>query len=144
VVEAAVTGLRFHQVKTITAAKELYARFMPGDYWCGDDHAHWALHEPNGAVVAFCSAVYRPGAGYVYLSSAGVLPTHRGGGVQRRLIRHRLRWGQRQGATRAVTYTLLHNYASIANLLKCGFRFAAKPRGWPGVQGDVHYFERDL
>lgn len=111
--------------------------------WPGDDHTYWQLTEGT-KTVAVMSAVYRPEKGYVFLSYAITDPLCNHRGLQRRLIRYRLQWAKRQGAIYAVTYTLLHNYPSIANLLKCGFQFAREPRGWVGVGSDVHYFEKQL
>lgn len=132
-------------------AKELWADFQrlddSTDKWPGDDHTYWRLmvwDRGDWIDVGMCSAVYRSDKGYAYLSYAIFDPRYRGAGWQRRTIRHRLAWAKRQGAIYATTYTLLHNYPSIANLLKCGFRFAEKPRGWVGVEGDVHYFEKVL
>lgn len=115
------------------------------DQWPGDDHTYWRLApDLMAGSLGMCSAVHRPEKGYVYLSYAVVSPIIRSAGLQRRMIRHRLNWAKRQGAIFATTYTLIHNYPSIANLLKCGFRFSEKPLGWCGVTGDVHYFERQL
>jgi RimJ/RimL family protein N-acetyltransferase len=128
-------------------ARDLWEDFQElhgsDDRWPGDDHKYWALFDGDEPV-AITSAVYRHAKGYVYLSYAIVDPRRAGAGIQRRLIRQRLRWAKSVGAQYAITYTLLHNYPSMANLLRCGFKFAAKPRGWPGVAGDVHYFEKGL
>lgn len=130
-------------------ARELWADMQQAvgctDLWPGDDHTYWRLvPDSMEGALGLCSAVYRPDKGYAYLSYAVVHPIVQSAGLQRRMIRHRLRWAERQGAIFATTYTFLHNYPSIANLLKCGFRFAEKPLGWTGVAGDVHYFERQL
>lgn len=137
--------MRTTQVEDLEEQKELYERFMPGDIWCGDDHTWWQI-SVSGHVIAACSAVYRPTKGYVYFSSAGVDPAYRGVGLQRRMIQTRLRWAKRQGAVYVVTYARTSNYASVANLLKCGFRFAKEPRGWAGVEESAYYFyfEKEL
>ena len=109
----------------------------------GEDHTYWLLQHENQNI-GLTSAAYRPEKGYVYLSYAITMPTCREKGLQRRMIQHRLRWAKRQGAFYVVTYTLLHNYPSIINLLRCGFKFAATPRGWLGHGPDVHYFEKQL
>ncbi len=53
------------------------------------------------------------------------------------MIKARIAWAKRVGAREIITYTLLRNYDSFVNLLKCGFRFY-KPEV-PYVGDDVHY-----
>lgn len=57
----------------------------------------------------------------VRLTRCYVAQSHRGSGAQRRLIRARLTWGRRHGATSASTYTHGDNVASARNLIRCGF-----------------------
>jgi GNAT superfamily N-acetyltransferase len=139
--------VRIKRIDDLEDARELWTEFQAlhdtNDAWPGDDHTYWQLLDDT-TVVAIMSAVYRPEKAYVYLSYAIVHPLRAQAGLQRRLIRYRLQWARRQGAIYAVTYTLLHNYPSIMNLVKCGFRFAKTPRGWIGVGSDVHYFEIQL
>lgn len=114
------------------------------DHWPGTDHTYWRM-EAGDRCIGICSAVIRPERGYVYLSYSVIEPVARGGGLQRQSINHRLRWARRGGAIYATTYATHDNFASIANLLRCGFRFVPRPTGWPGVaRKDVHYFERPL
>lgn len=128
-------------------AREYWADFQAThdkeDKWPGDDHTYWLLTEGKDPI-GLTSAVFRPEKGYVYLSYAIIMPHSRVAGLQRRLINHRLRWAKRQGAFYAVTYTLLHNYPSIINLLRCGFKFAEEPRGWLGYGPGFHYFDKQL
>ena len=139
--------MRIQLLDDLEDARELWNEFQAAhnnsDMRPGDDHIYWTLTD-NKTHVGFTSAVFRPEKGYVYLSYAITMPTCREKGLQRRMIQHRLRWAKRQGAFYVVTYTLLHNYPSIINLLRCGFKFAATPRGWLGHGSDVHYFEKQL
>jgi len=141
------TTVRIKKIDDLDEARELWSDFQTmhdiGDLWPGDDHTYWELTDGKRTYAVF-SAVYRPEKAYAYLSYAIIDPTILHTGLQRRLIRYRLQWARKQGAIYAVTYTLLHNYPSISNLLKCGFRFARTPRGWHGVGDGVHYFERQL
>lgn len=97
----------------------------------------WVLtagREPAG----FCSirdVKDTPGVGY--LSRAGVLPTHRGRGLQRRLIRVRLRKARNVGWTRVIT-TTYDNPASSNNLIACGFRLYVPETPW-GVEGTLYW-----
>lgn len=135
--------MRLRLIDDIDDARELWGAFGDGDTWPGDDHTYW-IASIDGNIAGMCSAVCRHDKGYVYLSYGVVDRAFRGASLQRQMIRKRLKWGKEQGAVYAVTYTLRNNYPSIVNLLRCGFRFADKPRGWCGVGNDVHYFERQL
>lgn len=140
--------MKIQLIEDLDEARELWAWLQrehgTADRWPGDDHTYWRCIDKRGMDCGITSAVHRPERGYVYLSYGILHPLELGNGLQRRMIQHRLRWAKRQGAIYAVTYTLLHNYPSIVNLLRCGFRFAKEPRGWAGVGNDVHYFEREL
>lgn len=124
------------------AVRKLHEVVMPGDDWVGDDHTFWIARDPIGKPVGFCSAIYRPERGYVYLSRAGVIKTARGHGLQRRMIRARVAWARRQGASEVLTYTILKNYSSFPNLLKCGFQFYSPDVSYVG--DDVHYLRLKL
>jgi ribosomal protein S18 acetylase RimI-like enzyme len=89
----------------------------------------------RGRVRAFADARIVDGD-TIYLSRCGVLPDARGLGLQRRLIRARLRG--RRGP--AVTYTAAWNCASSNNLIACGFRLYTPVRAWAGR--DVLYWIR--
>lgn len=101
----------------------------------------WVCYHDDGTPVAYCTAC-DIGHGAVFLSSAGVLPCARGAGLQRRMIRARIQWARTMGASTVITYTVYDNYASIVNLLKCGFEFYTPHYRWVGK--DVHYFIKDL
>lgn len=124
--------------------RELYELALPGCSMPGDDHQWWIARAEDGTVAGFCSAVYRPEQGYVFLSSAAVAAAFQGIGLQRRLIRVRVRWARRMGAKQVLTYTVLKNYPSMQNLLRCGFRFWEPPEGWAWVGPNVHYFRREF
>lgn len=57
-----------------------------------------------------------------YLSLAGVLPEHRGHGLQRRLICTRLHYARQQHWRTVITETVYDNPQSANNLIACGFR----------------------
>lgn len=122
--------------------RELHTLAMPDDHWVGDDHTFWIARDGSGKPVGFCSAICRPERGYVFLSRAAVAVSARGARLQRRMIRARVAWARKQGATEVITYTLLKNYESFVNLLKCGFRFYKPDAAWVGH--DVHYMRLSL
>lgn len=127
--------------KDVEENRRLWERGFPGDKWVGDHHTFWIARDETGTVLGFCSAVYLTGENNVFLSSAAVFPCARGGGLQRRMIRHRVRWAKAQGARYAITYAIKSNYPSLTNLIRAGFRFYVPATSWAG---DVHYFERKL
>lgn len=77
----------------------------------------------------------------VYLCRAGVLPEHRGRGLQRRLIRVRLRFARSIGMRWAVTDTR-HNPESGNNLIREGFLMFTPSRPWSF--SDACYWKRRL
>jgi RimJ/RimL family protein N-acetyltransferase len=105
-----------------------------------EKEAFWLVHRGNRPA-GFCS-VADIGYGVAYFSAAAVEKWARGGGLQRRMIRVRLRWARRRGLRTVVTYTVKDNYPSIANLIKCGFRFYDPEDPWAGK--DVLYFILNL
>jgi len=102
----------------------------------------WVGEDESGTPVAFCTARKLRWENAVFLERAGVLPLASGLGLQRRMIRLRERWAREIDATTCLTYTMLKNYASIVNLLRCGYRFYSPHSKWVGDR--VHYFRRDF
>ncbi len=105
--------------------------------------AHWIMEDTSleaSREIGFCSAIYYPhtwtttGRSGAFLHRAGILPSHEGMGLQRRMVRVREAWARSQGCEVAVTYTSKDNAPSMANLLKEGYKF------WPCWEG---YEERE-
>lgn len=65
-----------------------------------------------------------------YLCRAGVLPKHRGNGLQRRFINVRLQKARRLGMTAVVTDTTSWNASSVNNLIACGFKMHDPENPW--------------
>jgi ribosomal protein S18 acetylase RimI-like enzyme len=91
-----------------------------GDAWW------WLTVHDSGQLVGF-AGLQNLGRGTGFLCRAGVLPAWRGQGVQRELIRRRVAQARRLGLSELVTYTAPENYASLNNLIACGFRFTSQP-----------------
>ena len=92
----------------------------------------WLLYDVDGSreVAGFCglTPTYSdPTIGY--LKRAGVLPMHRGKGLQRRLVRVREARARRNGWTHIVTDTT-DNPPSANNLISCGYRIYRPPQPW--------------
>lgn len=91
--------------------------------------AWWLVYD--GAVIAgFCGVtpcVEIPGA--AYLCRAGVMPAHRGRGLQLRMIRVRESWARKNGFPRVVTETT-DNVPSANNLIRAGYTLFNPPEPW--------------
>lgn len=71
--------------------------------------------------------------GLAFLNRAGVVPGHRGRGLQKRLIRARVAAARRLAVNELVTYVMIYNVASINSLVNCGFRFYVPATKWGGT-----------
>lgn len=107
-----------------------------------DGHTWWVVLDDAGEAVGYASAVYRSELGYVYLSRCMVMECARGNGLQKRLLRARVKWARSLGAQEVITYTLLKNYESLTNLLRFGFRFYEPTNAYLGP--NVHYYRYAL
>lgn len=81
------------------------------------------------------------GPGYAYLKRSGILPDHRGHGLQRRLIAIRERWARKEGFHTVVTDTC-DNTPSANNLIRSGY-FLFEPKPLWGLKGGL-YFKKPL
>lgn len=96
----------------------------------------WWIAVCGSQAVAY-AGLYTAIVGEAWLVRAGVLQAYRGGGLQQRLIRVRLREAARRGIPRVLTYTSAENIPSQRNLVSCGFK--------PYFSNDgVIYFGRTL
>lgn len=123
-------------------AYALHLLTFPHDHWEAAS-AYWICYDEKQSPVGFCSArVLRSEPG-VFLTRAGVLPCAHGHGLQRRMINVRVAWAHRQpGVEYVITYATYDNHKSIANLLRCGFKFT-NPSYLYGGKG-AHYFIKEL
>ena len=126
------------QIEDVEEAKAIHKLAFPSDAWVGDEHTFWQAVDEKGKVVGFCSAIYLPDKRSVYLSRAAVIAKAQGRGLQRRMIKMRVRWAMEQGAHRVTSDAKMDNYESIANLIRCGFHFYDPPKPWAGFSS--HYF----
>jgi GNAT superfamily N-acetyltransferase len=103
---------------------------------------HWWLVYHDDAPVAFAGLVkacQHENSGYFI--RAGVLPEHRGNGLQRRLIRVREMRARKNGWTRIVTETN-ENIPSANSLIGAGFKLYAPRNPW-GLSTAL-YWTKDL
>jgi GNAT superfamily N-acetyltransferase len=109
--------------------KELDAICFDGSRIKTDGAEWWIAYyyrEPVGyAGIRPSSSFYDAG----YLCRAGVLPDHRGNGLQKKLIRTRIKYAKRQGWTVLRTDTR-DNPESSNSLISCGFKLFSPSRPW--------------
>jgi GNAT superfamily N-acetyltransferase len=109
--------------------RALYNLQFPAGTWRGKKQVHWLLSSQLDPALGFCSAVYSEELKCAYFTAAWVKGAVRGGGIQRKMIRTRIRWARRVGAQFCITYCAVDNYASLYSLLRCGFKAYWKS-GW--------------
>lgn len=80
-------------------------------------------------------------AGVGFLCRVGVVPRHRGRGLQKRLVRAREAAARAIGLGELVTYCVPWNCASINSLVACGYRFYRPGTKWGGA-GAVYLRKR--
>jgi len=91
---------------------------VPGSLWW----VAWDDRQPVAyAGLRLCSLPENRGLGF--LCRAGVIPSHRGRGLQKKLIRIRERAARGLGLKELVTYCMYSNSPSMNSLVGCGFRF---------------------
>ena len=105
--------------------------------------SHWWVVFDGGSPVGFASlTLYDDERNTAFLSLAGVIPSARGKGLQRKLIKRRVDKSIELGAGRVITYVAPDNVISGNNLIKCGFKLYV-PDFEYGVDGAI-YFQKKL
>jgi len=124
----------------LAAILAMQRRVMPEDEPVSD--ADWWIVASDDGPVGFGGMVpSRQFSDVGYLVRAGVLPAHRGRGLQKRLIRARLAAARRAGYAAVVTDTY-KNPTSANSLISCGFRAYEPARPW--AWADSCYWIRTL
>jgi GNAT superfamily N-acetyltransferase len=123
----------------LVEAGDLEARLFGHRY--AQPGAEWWIAEREGQLVGFGGAKLWEPDGRVFLCRAGVAPEARGQGLQKRLIRVRVAWARKVGATGCYTYTI-DNPASQNSLIACGFRTFSPSYAWGG--SEAIYWFRDF
>jgi GNAT superfamily N-acetyltransferase len=97
------------------------------------ERGHWWLAyavDGDREIAGFCGLTPTYGQPEIgYLKRAGVLPWHRGSGLQRRFVRVREALARRLGMSALVTDTS-DNPSSANNLIACGYRIYRPPNPW--------------
>ncbi len=139
--------IRFRRVtgeRGLRQVVQLNAQIFPDDPLEAADKARgvWWVAFEGLTPVGFCGVRKLKYEDAAFLCRAGLLPSARGQGLQRRMIQLRLRWMRAQGIAKAVTYTMRDNYPSANNLIKCGFLLYEPPEYWGGTRS--LYFMKEL
>lgn len=119
---------------------ELQAACFPSDCLESPSRGHWWILYHGETPAGFASirdVQGEPSLGY--LSRSGLLPAHRGKGLQKRLIKVRLRQARRVGWKRVVSSTY-KNIPSANNLISCGFRLYRPTVPW-GASGTLYWIK---
>jgi GNAT superfamily N-acetyltransferase len=98
----------------------------------------WIVYDAHNLPCAFAGLV--PSVRWLdtgYLCRAGVLPSHRGQGVQKRLIRARVRQARALGWSWLITDTY-DNPASSNSLIATGFKLFEPSKPW-GAKGTLYW-----
>lgn len=78
---------------------------------------------------------------YAYLLRAGVLKSHRGLGIHKKLIKVRLNWAKRNPDIQGVlTYTVAWNIPSSNNLINAGFKLFKPGWAWVGTKDVLYWY----
>jgi ribosomal protein S18 acetylase RimI-like enzyme len=109
----------------------------------------WPSGERHGSreIVAYGGHRLPPDfPGTAFLSRSGVLPECRGVGLQKALLRARIRYLKRHHpeVSHALTYTMVTNAASSNSLIACGFKLWRPETGDWWVGPEVNYWRKAL
>ena len=103
---------------------------------------HWWLVYYEKEPIAFAGLTpSQLGFNCGYLKRVGVLPAHRGNGLQRRLVRVREARARRNGWKRVITDTT-ENVPSANSLIRAGYRMFRPTHGW--AFNDTLYWTKTL
>lgn len=105
------------------------------------DGVHWWVAFDKDTPVAY-AGIKPVNEKVAFLCRAGVLPSHRGKGLQTKLIRTRLAWAKKHGFKQVITYTVVDNPVSSNNLIRCGFKLYVPE--WKWVGSEALYWTRTL
>lgn len=100
----------------------------------------WWLCRDGSKVIGYCGlgTFMEEGKRCGFLSRSGILPEHRGKGLQRRMIRVREAAARKLGASHIITYTSDGNMPSANNLIATGYRLYSPANAW-GLEHGLYF-----
>lgn len=134
--------IRIRPTTSIRRFAALDARLFPDDAPPAYEGQNWFLGTHKGDVA--CYAGYRliDDGKTAFLTRAGVSPPYQGKGLQKKLIKARLRHAKEAGAEQAITYVIHENVASLNSLIAVGFSFYEPEEAYDG--GPFLYLRKKL
>lgn len=121
--------------------KRLQKVCLPDDRVFNTDQGYWWVAYHDVETIAFAGMV--PSSNWTdvgYLCRAGVVPDHRGRGLQKRLIRARMQSAKRIGWRWLITDT--RSPESANSLISCGFKMYQPSNPW--AYRDSCYWRKEL
>jgi predicted acetyltransferase len=108
----------------------LHKKCLPYDKSYDTNHGYWWIATKDGLDIGFAGLIYSPWwSDCGYLIRCGVLPNHRGQGLQKKFIRVRIRQAKALKMNWLVTSTY-DNPASANSLISCGFKLFNPSKPW--------------
>jgi RimJ/RimL family protein N-acetyltransferase len=100
----------------------------------------WVVGDDAGVLVGFAGLKVLKGS-LGFLCRVAMKKSHRGLGLQKRLIRARIKEAKKQGCTHVITYVHPDNLASANSLISCGMKLYT-PQNPYGVPGALYFIRR--
>ena len=128
-----MAAIKIKRVNGKTHSEDIYhlqAECFPTDTPCLADVGYWWLAYDDDKPVAFgLLSPSRRWKNCGFLARAGVLKSYRGQGLQKRLIKGRVKYAKALGWTHVFTDTTDNVYSSN-NLVACGFKMYKPSTPW--------------
>ena len=99
----------------------------------------WWVARDNGTPIGFIGLQVEENYGYI--ATCGVLPSHRGLGLQRRLIKRTEAFAWNNNLREMVTYTLPGNSASSNNFIALGYKLYEPEDPFAGDDAAIYWFK---
>lgn len=106
---------------------KLDSRIFPNDIFYEHENNHYWTVKKESKVIGFCMATVWEVNKALFLSRAGIIPSERGKGLQRRMIRVRENFARKNKIKDIITYVSKDNIPSFVNLIKSGY-FVYEPQ----------------
>ena len=135
---------RIRKTNDIFECRYLHEKTLPEDeQYDHEGNVYWLIqHVESGEYVGFAIGT-DIGDGLFFLSRSGVLKSHRGQGLHKRLIRVREQYAKRNGFSHVITYTSHTNPQSFSHLIKLKYEIYEPDYAWVGYNG-IFYFRKKL